>query len=118
MSVRSFTHTVLLIDKQKKYKGTQCNKSGIGLVKVVVEAFVTNRSRVCWCDPSLKNPISSSIFAVDIVCEGVLSRSLICKDGGGGRRKYKKIFFVGGKEKKKVRGSFILALRLKILCQN
>jgi hypothetical protein len=57
---KKFTHTVLLIDKQK-YKGTRCNKSGIGLVKVVVEAFVTNRSQVCWCDPSLKTlspPIS------------------------------------------------------------
>jgi hypothetical protein len=68
---KKFTHTVLLIDK--KNKGTQCNKSGIGLVKVV-EAFVTNRSRVCWCDPSLKTP-SPPTSSLWTMCEGALSRS-------------------------------------------
>jgi hypothetical protein len=44
MSVRSLHIWYSLLIK--KNKGTRCNKSGIGLVKVV-EAFVTNRSRVC-----------------------------------------------------------------------
>jgi len=68
---KKFTHMVLHIDK--KNKGTRCNKSGIGSVKVV-EAFVTNRSWVCWCDPSLKTP-SPPISSLWTLCEGALSRS-------------------------------------------